>query len=244
MATKYNISITNYLTTIDGIEAALNAKGLITATLYKASGYLIFTTPLTDKVVKIRITSNMQDFFIYFGDAWVSGSTITNQIQFGVLDVTNPVTALDVIVDANYFIIVWQVNSYYAGVCYIGALDNGDVLVFSMNSSSAAAHNSMTQAVNITTGSNLYPISFNNTGFKDPAGNIFTMPLMWADSANNLQMNGNNPSGTLGVKVSSVTNISGANVGTGVGYFLMPSTMYMTSSLIIVRSSLLIEYTP
>lgn len=243
MATKYSISTTNYLTMIDGIEAALNAKGLITATLYKDSGYLIFTTPLTDKVVKIRILSNLNDFLIYFGDARVSGSTITNEIPFGMIDVGSPVTALDVIVDANYFIIVWQVNLYYVAVCYIGALDNGDVLVFSMNSSSTGSHNSMTQAVNITTGSILYPISFNNTGFKDPAGNIFTMPLMWADSANNLQMNGNNPSETLGVKVSSVNNI-GVNVGTGVGYFLMPSTMYMTSSLITVRSSLLIEYTP
>ena len=244
-ASKYSIPMASTSAALDAMEAALNAKGLITSTLYKSASYFIFSTPLTSKVIRLYIGSGFITFNYQYGDSWTSGSSVNNPITLGVINygTATAASAIDVIADTDYFAIIWQTGtgSYY-GIAYLGALTNGDELAFGMTSSTQSVDYSSCQGRNITDGITIYPVSFGGQGFKDASDHLYTMPLMWSSSTYFAEMNGSEPAGTLGVKVSSATNVGGGTIATGSGYILMPSKLYYAGPLNI-SSSLLLEYT-
>lgn len=239
MAAKlFSINSSTSATRIDGIEEALNDKFLITTTLYKGSDCLIFSTPLITKVIKIKLSSNANyssDINIFYGDAWTSGETITNSVQFVHSADHSPLNHMQVVADSEYFVILTHTVNPVGVIAYVGALNNGDKILFGC----CAKNYILNNCVNITKNTQMLPISlYTDNNVVDGSRNFYTMPLMWSASGL-MQLNGSVPAETLGLKVSSVYSL--ANTLNGDGYVLSPAPMFMSSSQRI-RSSLLIEY--
>ncbi len=240
-ATLYSYGVSTIIT---DIKAALNAKGLITLVKYENATNLIFTTPLTSKVIKIAIeNANFTQLLAYYGDAWTSTTTITNQVQFGntVTSDDAKLTGFDIIADTNFFAIIWKTGTTAAyGVTYVGQLENGDDLVFAFTNILSTGN----VAKNLTTEENLYPITlYTVTGAKDSTGKLFTIPLMWTNSAGAIQMNGTAIGGTTGIKLSSSIFNGATSVFIGSNYYLTPATLFFTTAQTLY-TSLLLEFTP
>lgn len=194
---------------ISGIKAALQYKGLITTIFYETSQYLIFSTPLTSKIIKIGIFNDTSPtFYFQYGDAWTSGATITNAVSIGynTTSVDYQYTGIDMIVDTTYFLLVCK-GSGFSTVSYLGALTNGDVIMFSAGTVLADALN--THARNITRSEDMFPISLAIRGnITDDSGNLLAFPLMWAKSGLNiLYLNGEMPAETVGVRTATVKSV-------------------------------------
>jgi len=229
-------------TPITTLKGALNAKSLITSVLYEDADCLIFSTPLTSKVIKIKVDDNV--FSMSYGGAWTSAETVTNEVIFADRRTGNT-TGLYCIADTTWFFMAWEsTNCLYQG--YVGALDNGDVLVFGFgpNSTSDVANN---KAMNVTDGVQLLPVSLSShLTFKDSSGKLLKMPLMWYNPTNKtLEMNGTVPAKTVGMAVSSWKGGS-LNTDLGANYYLTGSNLYMHYSGAAVeglRMALLVEFT-
>lgn len=228
-------------TPITTLKGALNAKSLITSVLYEDADCLIFSTPLTSKVIKIKALNNT--FSMAYGDAWTSAETVTNEVIFANRN-EGFTTGLYCIADTTWFFMAWESASYlYQG--YVGALDNGDVLVFGFSSSTSYFSNN--KAMNVTDGVQLLPVSLSShLTFKDPSGKLLKMPLMWYNPTNKkLEMNGTVPAKTVGAYVSSWKG-GGLNTDLGANYYLTGSTLNMQYSGTLaegLRMALLVEFT-
>lgn len=237
------LTMINYAgTPITTLKGALNAKSLITSVLYEDADCLIFSTPLTGKVIKIKILNNV--FSMAYGDAWTSAETVTNEVIFASRN-SGITTGLYCIADTTWFFMAWEsTTSLYQG--YVGALDSGDVLVFGFgpNSGSGVGNN---KAMNVTDGVQLLPVSLSSyLTFKDPSGKLLKIPLMWYNPSNKtLEMNGTVPAKTVGAYVSSWMGGS-LNTDLGANYYLTGSNLYMHYSGAVaegLRTALLVEFT-
>lgn len=210
------------------LRAFLNDKSLITLEKYAAAEALVFTTPLTSKVLKMETSTGLT---LFMGDAWTSGTTITNESGFANSGHDwAEIQHCQIIADSNFFLI----HSYCTGnqgVAYVGALTNGDVIVFGLCTRYDQNSSRFNWAYNLTTGNPLMPISFGgNVSFRNKTtGGLFTMPLMWVTPSGDLQMDGSVPAGTVGVKVSSIfPRLPNGNlvVSGGDGYILTGAPLY------------------
>lgn len=248
MASYYSLSIGNI---INDLEAALNAKGLITTTHYKDSDCIIFTTPLiTGKVIKFKFENSAYTrSWWYYGDTWSSGETITNQISFmytnDVLDAG--CSGVDLIADTNFFILTYKSGAVPAySVAYVGKLDNNDQILFALSTYSPSEGGGL--GMNITQNRQIYLVGITANGsahgmFKDPSGNLLGLDLMCYYGGGILEMNGANPAKVVGVKCSSIGSLGSIGTYLGPNYYLTPSMLYQ-NAVKVFYTSLLVEFTP
>jgi hypothetical protein len=226
-------------TPIANIATALAAKGLISTNHYQNTEYLIISTPICSKVIKIRWASSR--IIMSYGDAYTSGSTITNEVAF-CGNGAGTVVGIHLVADTTFFALVTETGagaSYTIG--YVGALTNGDQLVFGLNSTSTAAYYASCLNRNLTDGVDLLPITWPR-GFSN-AGTLLAQPLLWYNTANKfLELNSGNLAGTVGVR--NVSFIAGATqVIVGVNSLITPGVMYSaTAAGQATYSSLLLEW--
>ena len=235
-ATAYTLGLSNG---IADLAVALTAKGLITTNYYQAGDYLVFSSPIMPNKV-IKIDFNGVSLYMYYGDAWTSTYNITNPVEF--CKGYNYCSALTLIADTTWFFIGFEsgTNSYYT-YSYIGALDNGDVVVFGLTSSTTSTGQNDNVNWNFTKGVSMKPVVVSGAA-KDAAGHIMTSPLMWASALDDvLIMNGVNPAATLGVK-NAIYKPGPEVVDKGAGYFISSSELYDMTQLLIIPGSLLVEY--
>lgn len=238
-AKKYSYGTGSILT---DVQAALNDKGLITEVKYASGLCLIFTTPLCNKVIKLEWCLDGDTFmFGYYGDAWTGGGNISNSVKVlqSYHNDGGHATGFDIIADTDFFAFIWKNNANTGGMMYLGALDNGDVLIFGI----APNQSSENLIKNLTTGAELYPIGLVTTyGLVDASGNILSMPLMWQTADGKTVMNGANIATTKGIKVSGATYCGDTNTFAGANYYLTWSYLSYKISRIFY-TSLLLEFT-
>lgn len=233
--------------TIVPLKDALNAKGLITTVLYEDADCLIFSTPLTTKVIKIKAPQANDQFNVHYGDAWTSAETITNSVTFANRN-TGAVLDFAIIADTTWFLLSWHSSGaaphYHA---YVGALSNGDPIVFGFCNSMYSSWASNNRAINLATGHDMLPIGIKSyRTFSDASGYLLETPLIWQDYVTNqIIYNGAAPAETLGVTVSSF--MPGEAHELGVDYMLTPGVAFGHFGGAYIQtlwSSLLIKFTP
>ena len=184
------------------IKTALNAKSLITAVAYEDTDCLIFTTPLLpdSKVLKIKVTSS--SFIMYYGDAWTSAETITNQKVFSTMSSVTIVN-LYLIADTDWFVFIPEGTYHYFG--YVGSLDNGDVIVAGFTSTNAGSYGNGQACYNVSQNLSMFPMSYYiRYQIYTPDWKFLKMPVMWYDvSGKTIVMNGTVPATTKGLSFSS-----------------------------------------
>lgn len=76
--TLYSLDKTSATTMRESTKAALTAAGILTTTHYETGDYLIVTTTRSNKVIKMYFAVSRTKWYV--GDAYSSGTTITNQV--------------------------------------------------------------------------------------------------------------------------------------------------------------------
>ncbi len=169
----YSISVTN--TTIAEIKNALESKygaGIIVH--FQDSNNIIFScTALSNKVQRIYYSYNR--LFFYYGDAWTSGATITNQNPWAGYN-HGACEYIDMILGDNTFFICANQGSALKGILIImGKLTNDKYALFSAVASTYYASSYL--AKNTIDNVDLFPICFSE-GFAAANGKLYKQPLI------------------------------------------------------------------
>ncbi len=147
---------------------------------YAQSGYVIFSCPAVSSKV---IRGYYAQLAFSYGDAWTSGSSITNAVTFH----SQNSTIFRFVLGDSF---IWGQGTY-SGVDYpflIGKTVGGSSLIMGSY-----------RCVNVTSGNNTKPILF-GTSFKDGAtGKLYKQPVYFAEFSGALLMNGTVPDTVPGV---------------------------------------------
>ena len=171
---KYLIDCTSPTASVNSIESALISAGIRTATLYKDANNLIFTTPRSNKVIRIYTNAG---FIFYFGDAWTSGVTITNQQTFsqGLVAQTN---AMMIVTPNAIHFTYTGANPTDIQTCFIATLDDSVVnspanMPYLVGGFGTLGGSSYTKAQfwDTTNRLQLYPVNAPRMNFTDKNGN-------------------------------------------------------------------------
>lgn len=235
MATLYTINIADSLA---DMKNALNSHGLLGIVWNEQSGAsstIVFETPLLPgKVIKFSIRTGAYST-LSVGDSWTDKFNISNQI-FLIKDVTNSSSGALMIVDNNFFFVA--LNRSDNPFAFIGLLDNGES-VYSGYSNNANSAGPFSYA--LSSAAKIAPIS-TNIDFRDSAGNIYAMPLMWKNlSTEKVIQTGAFPAVTPGIKTTSCIVGTGPYI-LGPNYLLTRSASMGTNSGSSLGNSLLIEF--
>lgn len=141
---------------------------------YAESGYAIFTCPqVSSKVIRLYHSYNHR-----YGDAWTSGSSITNAVQFCYS--TGAATSCLVLGDS----FIWgQYTARSGSLFLIGKTVGGSSLIFGSGSSN-------TKCINVTTGQDTKPILL-GAAFKDgTTGRLYRQPVYFANFTGELLIDG------------------------------------------------------
>ncbi|NLB52093.1 MAG: hypothetical protein GX808_04050 [Syntrophomonadaceae bacterium] len=228
MSTLYNIDLGN---SVNDIKSALNSNGLLGTIYYEDASHIVIDTPLVpDKVIRISINGNLYNT-VQIGSSWKSGTTVNDVISLMYASTDVP-TGILMVVGSDFF--CFLLNRGDNPFAYIGRLENGEIIYCGLSTINGPV------AGSITAGQSIAPITFRQD-FRDAAGNVFAVPLMWKyNSTGQTIQNGPLPCGTPGVKVASC-------ILTGVPYILGPNYILTNSAVRTNRSdsiysSLLIEF--
>lgn len=221
MANKYYSISTS--TPKDAIKAALLDKYTTGVTInYEGSTDLIFTCPaISDKVIKLESLGS--SYYFYYGDAYVSGTTITNSVQFGGI-YTGSMTAIHLILGDSFFLFnsILSDNSF---LVLIGSLTNGEHICYSVVGNSSYT-NYVKGYLTDGTGIILHSLgaAFNN------AGKLYKTPIMLIGSRNAILTN---IDGTFAT-ISGLYNIS---YSSGVNTILITANSIFTSTNLFLSAS-------
>ncbi len=139
-------------------------------------GYVIFTCPqVSSKVIRLYY-----NYSHHYGDAWTSGSNITNAVQFCYM----AQAAISCLVLGDSFI--WGQHTERSGSAFlIGKTVGGSSLILGSGTSSSYA-----KCINVTTGQNIKPILL-GAAFKDgTTGRLYRQPVYFANFTGELLIDG------------------------------------------------------
>lgn len=188
---------------------------------YSSSNDIIFScSAISDKVVRVSFSSTSS--WLY-GDSYVSGTTISNPVEFARIGTVVPTQAELVLADKFMLLLTWHGSSAYA-LTLVGEMTNGDFCVAGFVQTTNSPHYNATHTYNTTQDRELKAIIW-NTGFKDANGKLYKQPLMFAAINGSLEFNGSNPATIAGVyNVSGPRNPGQATVGPD--YLITPTNFY------------------
>lgn len=155
------------ISTVDTVRetllAALIASGVHTTTHYNYDKYLIVTTTRLSKVLKFDIHGSSKRPATYYGDAWTSGSTITNQVAIN----TYGSTLSDIRLVVTDKVVLLAVGFTNGAIAYhlIGNLDNptSDEIAWGWTSGNPEGYLRHIPSAN-TMRANMYPLPMTQGG--------------------------------------------------------------------------------
>jgi hypothetical protein len=219
MANSYH-SI-NPATALADIKSALDAKYSVT-THYIDSEYFIFScSALSNKVIKLRFSSSR--LLAYYGDAYTSGTTITNQIQFGGYN-NGAATDINLVLgDETFLLCAYQGINVKGILIVIGKLSNGKYALG--GAAGGSGYSSDFRWANTTDGVALYPSVF-SVAFGSASGKLYAQPIILSRADGAVELNGD---GSL-ASFQDISNASAApgdsTMVLGAGYLLSPAPVY------------------
>lgn len=209
-------------TTIADIKSALQTQygsGNVTI-YYETSSYLIFfCSTIADKVIKIYVSGTPR---FYYGDAYSSGTALTNEVAFAGYSTT--ATAIHLVLGDSFFYMCWLGS--YSGIAVIGKLTNDSYICLGLNSASATASNS--KGRDTTNSLDIVPITIGG-GFVNSSGKLYKQPVIFvkADGSVEEQTDGN-IAGISGLYSISYYTGGGSVLVKNDSYLISPCDLYMS----------------
>ena len=145
--------------------AALIDSGVHDTTHYNSGSDLIVTTTRSSKVLKFYIHSSYKRPWTYYGDAWTSGSTITNQVAINVANVDYNATDIRLVVTDKVVLLAARLANGAIMYHLIGNLDNptSDEIAWGWTSGAAGGYLRHIPSANKMQ-ANMYPLPMTQGG--------------------------------------------------------------------------------
>jgi len=239
MANAYSsISLT---TPIADIKAALIAKyggGNVTVH-YETTAYLIFgCTDIADKVIKIYWASSQ--LRIYYGDAWTSGSTITNEVQFAGHNL-GTTSEIHLVLGTNLFYLALLSSSINSMVAIIAKMSNNDYICIGLIGTSTAAYNANSKGRNTTDATDLKFVTLNSK-FTSSTGTLYKQNVIIVKSDGSAEVNGDGGLATIADLFNISHSLTVATLLKGTNYLMSPCNLYMADCLTYLPTCLFAEF--
>jgi hypothetical protein len=215
----------------DDLESALVNKYGGAANIYYNNGTnLIFDcSAITSKI--IRLVWERGEFYI--GDSWTSGTTITNQVQFGVKVGAAQVTHGELVLGDNFMLLNMGFSAAGNHPTLIAKLTNGKYIVagYGYNVSANLKQINLSDSKEIT-------IPVYSDTMINPSGKFYKQPVIIVANDGVIEMNGNDFAtieGLYNISLSAGDSVLGGN------YLITKSNVH-NGSRVVFPTSLLAEF--
>lgn len=197
MAKKYVIT-PDYNTIIAQFAAALTDYYDTGVTVhYTSATTIVFScAAISDKVIRLDLVS--AEFDYYYGDAWTSGTTITNMVTVQSGSNGTMVTNGYLVLGANFILFV-DTNTSDSAILLIAKASNGKFVFITTTSSGTAAYYSNRSSYITDTGTRVYFL--NTFGLScevlHPDGYLPKFPIMLIDNNQTMLLNSDGSIATI-----------------------------------------------
>lgn len=227
----------NLATALADIKSALDAKHSVTTHVISTTNFIFSCSALSNKVIKLTFSSSRIE--VYYGDAYTSGTTITNQVQFSGMS-SGTATEINLVLgDETFLLCAYQGTAIRGILIVIGKLSNGKYALGGGVGGSSTSYNGNCRWVNTTDGVGLFPSVF-SAAFGSASGKLYSQPLILARADGAVELNGD---GSL-ASFQDISNASAAPGDSmtvlGTGYLLSPAPVYYNG--IQIQTSILATY--
>lgn len=229
---------------ISSISTALSTKyGANYTEYYMTTQYLVFscTSILQSKVIKLSYSTSKFQF--YYGDAWTSGSTITNQVLFsGDNNSSFATSAIHMILGDSYIMFNNLASNIRSQLVIIGTLTNGNEIALGYCGYSGSPYGDDQFGINITTGDSL-SIAGILDNMQTPDGKMFKFPITLCTTGSRFTlMTESGELATLpGLYICSFTTSNTQIIVTSSAFF-STSKMYHTTGAAELNTCLFAEF--
>jgi hypothetical protein len=243
----YSIGVT---TPIANIEAALidkygtyNVSTNPTGALihYSAAAGMVFSCSLlSNKVIKVLWSSS--NLMHSYGDAWTSGTTITNEVTFGGTSTAGTASAVHLILGDYTYFMNYLGSTINSRVILIGKMTNDDYGALCLIGSATSTYYVSALGRNTTDNTAMRPSCWENP-FTAADGKLYRQrPALYTYGGVGVELNSD---GSLAF-FQDVYNASYNNVVTtlvlGATFLLSTGNMYMDGGTLHLRTCLLMEF--
>mgnify|MGYP000850270049 CR=1 FL=1 len=233
--TYYSISLT---APIADIKAALIAKysGGVT-TYYTDANNWIFSCPaISDKVLKIYFSSGL---CFYYGDAWTSGSTITNSVQFAGYNV-GTTSIIHLVLGTNLFYMCYLQTTILSGVVVIAKMSNNNYICLGLSGTNQS-YNTYCRGRDTTSAVDIVPISL-SSAFMGTSNKLYKQSLLVLKLDGTVEVNSDGSLASI-VDLYSISYItSTSTLLKSTSYLMSSAPMYMSDGKVYLLTSLFAEF--
>jgi len=213
---------------------------------YKTINDLIFSCDaISSKVIRIRVAGRSSTISAYYGDAWTSGTTITNAVTFLTTVSSLGVPASMNMVLGTSFILLNCLTTNEgtrSELIIVGKATNGDSLVFGLTGRAIASAIVNNICKDITSGINIKIVDF-SASFCGVSNYLYKVPLLIADSSSGpliLNTDGS-PAGIDDLYMSSYGGVQTGMV-LGSNSLLTTCLMYDSATVVRLKTALIAEW--
>jgi len=240
MANKYySIGLT---TPMADIKAALQDKygsGNVTV-YYETTAYLIVgCTAISDKVIKFN-WYNSSALLLFYGDAWTSGSTITNQVQFAGYS-GGTTSEIHLVLGSNMFFLNLLSSYINSMTAVIAKMSNNDYICIGLVGVNGSSYYATFKGRNTTDAVDVKPDSF-AVKFASNTGKLYKQDVRIIKTDGTLEANGDGSFATIPDLYNISHSLSQALLIKASNYIMSPTTLYMADGNYYIRTSLFAEF--
>jgi hypothetical protein len=220
-------------------DAGSNPDGVLVHAL-STTDIIFSCARLSNKVIKVNLSaSNIRH---YYGDAYVSGTTITNEVAFTGTSTTGTNSAAHLVLGDYTYLMQILLSTQLSKLAIIGKMTNSDYGVLGLNGSSSVTYNSSCIGKNTSTDAIMRPSTWGNP-FTGADGKLYRqIPAMYAHGSIGVQVNSDGSFAFFQDVFNASHNNAASAIVLGSTFLLTTGNMYMDSASLHLRTCLLMEF--
>lgn len=224
--------------TILAIKNALEGKYNDLVIHYTDATELIFSCPsISNKVIRIRNYESNR-IFAYYGDAWTSGATITNQVQFAGHNSGN-ISEGHLILADNFILINMLQGTINSLLIIIGKMTNDEYVALGLVGISN--YTAFFIGKNTSNNDDIKLITF-PLKFGSKSGKLYKQNVLIRNTSGIIQENNDGSIATID-GIYNVSHVTANNLITKFpDYLFTTSSMYMNTADLVMQTCLLVEF--
>lgn len=237
--TYYTVGTTAPIAEIKAALISQYGSGNVTV-YYETTSYLIFScSAIANKVIKLYWYST-SNFMAYYGDAWTSGSTITNQVQF-IGYGGGTASEQHLVLGDNFFFLATLCSTLLSLITIIAKMTNNDYVCIGLMGNSASTYNANCRGVNTTDAVDVR-LSTLDYKFASSTGKLYKQNLIIAKTNGTAEQNTDGSLATINGLYNISHSLSNATLLKGTNYLMSPSNMYMLDLAMYLKTCLFTEF--
>lgn len=227
-------------TPIADIKSALQTQyggGNVTVH-YETTAYLIFScSAIADKVIKMEWAAGYLQS--YYGDAWTSGSTITNQVQFAGF-YTGTTSVIHLVLGDAFFFLNLLASTINSSIAIIAKMTNNNYVCLGLIGYSGYA--TYTKGRDTTAGADIFPVTLER-GFTSATSKLYKQPLILVKTSGLVEEETDGDIAAIpGLYTASYSTGSVSTLIKAANYLLSTCNMFLSDGVTYLRTCIFAEW--